>query len=159
MDANGIGLCGRCSIVHTDPTLGVGPSAFALENLKQGLTGCTECSGCDHQAVLCRVGGRTSDQRDIQFESIPLEFGRDVSVQTPYHKYTQEVLVKVFGASYPRIILEGSQSPAILTNESPGVLEKIQTACNCAQTRLSRHSSLERRAVCCKPRVVVVDDR
>ena len=55
MDANGIGLCGRCSIVHTDPTLGVGPSAFALENLKQGLTGCTECSGCDTRRFFAEL--------------------------------------------------------------------------------------------------------
>ena len=34
--------------------------------------------------------------------------------------------MKVFGASYPRIILEGSQSPAILTNDLQEYLKKFK---------------------------------
>ena len=79
--------------------LGVGPSMFALSKLKEGITGCTDCMACGSQRMNCRD---PKNLHQVEFESIALEFTRDVSVQTPLHVYTQEAVVKVISQLYIR---------------------------------------------------------
>jgi len=71
-------------------SLGEGPAAIGLDN-----PGCSDCIGCNMDFLLCQSNGRdpiSQDTMSLHGGFIPIEFARDVELQSPSASTTQEVV-------------------------------------------------------------------